>query len=115
MFIWDCTGARALLPACVARSAFALALVVPLTAPRAETDCASLDIGLASTSDFSKIKCNSDSSTGGGLSQTEEGIDATSAATLFVVRHATAGVRTYFMRTNTRHIIDAVSAFAKIE
>jgi len=95
--------------------AFTLFFVVPLSAPRAETDCASLDIALASTSGFSEIECSRESFAGGGPSQTEEGIFASNAATIFVVRHEAAGVRTYFTRTNTRQIIDMVSTFAKIE
>jgi|SRR5215470_8173931 len=95
---------------------FTVALVAPLSALwAADADCESLGIALASTSGFNEIKCTSGGSGGGGLSQTEEGIVASGAATLFVIRHAAAGVRTYFTRASTRQITDAVSAFGKIE
>jgi hypothetical protein len=101
-------------------TAFALALTfalaTPLAAPRAaDADCESLDIGLSSTSGFDKVTCSSGGSGGGGLSETEEGIFARGVARFFVVRHAAAGVRTYYTRVGTRRIIDSVSAFSTIE
>jgi hypothetical protein len=100
----------------VAALALTLALAAPLSAPRAaDADCESLDIGLSSRSGFSEITCSSGGSGGGGLSETEEGIFAKGAAKFFVVRHAAAGVRTYYTRVSTRQIIDSVSAFSKIE
>jgi hypothetical protein len=89
--------------------------MMPLAAPRAETDCASLNIAIASSAEFSKVTCDSASFSGGGPSRTEEGIVASDPVSLFVVRHAVAGVRTYFCRVDTRALIDSGSAFAKIE
>lgn len=95
--------------------ALALALVVPLSTPRAETDCASLDIAIEPAAEFSKVTCDSGSFSGGGPSRTEEGIVASNSVSLFAVRHAVAGVRTYFSRTDTRVFIDNGSPFSKIE
>jgi hypothetical protein len=103
------------LPSRLAGAALALALVIPLSAPRAETDCASLDITIEPSAEFPDIKCDSGSFAGGGPSRIEEGIVASGAGSLFVVRHAVAGVRTYFNRFDTRVFIDAGSTFAKIE
>jgi hypothetical protein len=103
------------IPFRISRTALALTLVVPLSAPRAETDCASLDIAFESGAEFSKFTCDSGSFGGGGPSRTEEGIVASGSASLFVVRHAVAGVRTYFSRRDTRVFIDDGSTFAKIE
>lgn len=106
---------RVRVPSRLSTSALALALVVPLSAPRAETDCASLDIAIEAAAEFSKFTCDSGSFAGGGPSRTEEGIVASGSASLFVVRHAVAGVRTYFSRMDTRQFIDDGSTFAKIE
>jgi hypothetical protein len=96
-------------------AAFALALVVPLSAPLAETDCGSLDIALESSAEFPELKCDTSSFAGGGPSQTEEGIVASGTGSLFVIRHVVAGVRTYFNRQDTRALVDIGGAFAKIE
>ena len=109
---------RLYLARCAAGFALALsvALAVPLSALRAaDADCESLDIALSSTSGFNEITCSSGGSGGGGLSETEEAIFASGAARFFVVRHATAGVRTYFSRRSTREIIDYGSAFGTVE
>jgi hypothetical protein len=103
------------LPSRLVKTALALALVIPLSAPRAETDCASLDIAIESSAGFSETRCDSGSFSGGGPSRTEEGIVASGSGSLFVVRHAVAGVRTYFNRMDTRALVDAGSPFAKIE
>ena len=103
------------LPSRLAGAVLALALVIPLSAPRAETDCASLDIAIESSAEFPDIKCDSGSFAGGGPSHTAEGIVASDAASFFVVRHAVAGVRTYFTRLETRALIDQGATFAKIE
>jgi hypothetical protein len=89
--------------------------MLPFAAPAAETDCASLDIALEPSAEFPKIACDSGSFGGGGPSRTEEGVVATGAASLFVVRHAVAGVRTYFDRLDTRAFIDDGTVFARIE
>jgi hypothetical protein len=93
----------------------ALALAIPFSAPRAETDCESLDIALDPAAGFSKLACDSGSFAGGGPSHTAEGIVASDAASFFVVRHAVAGVRTYFTRLETRALIDQGATFEKIE
>jgi hypothetical protein len=100
---------------CAAMAAFALVLLFPLSAPRAEVDCASLGIALDPSAGFSETKCDSGSYSGGGPSHTVEGIVGSGLASIFVVRHATAGVRTYFNRMDTRVLIDSESPFAKIE
>jgi hypothetical protein len=99
----------------LARCVLALALVIPVSAPRAETECASLDIALDPAAGFSKLTCDSGTFGGGGPSRTEEGIMASGPASLFAVRHAVAGVRTYFTRVDTRVLIDMGSPFARIE
>ena len=106
---------RPSLPLFAARAAFALALLIPFSAPRAEADCASLGIALDPSAGFSETKCDSGNYSGGGPSHTAEGIVASGLASVFVVRHATAGVRTYFSRTDTRVLVDGDSPFAKIE
>jgi hypothetical protein len=106
---------RAYVPLRLLKTALALAFVIPLSAPLAETDCGSLDIALKSSAEFSKVTCDSASYTGGGPSRTEEGIAASGLGALFNVRHAVAGVRTYFSRVDTRVLIDNGSIFSKIE
>jgi len=93
----------------------ALALVVPFSAARAETDCESLDIALDSAAGLSKRSCDTGSFTGGGPSHTAEGIVASDGMSFFVIRHAVAGVRTYFTRLDTRALIDQGETFAKVE
>ncbi len=95
--------------------ALALALVVPLSAPQAGTDCGSLDIALETSAEFPKVQCDSGSFAGGGPSRTEEGIAASGAMSLFIIRHAVAGVRTYFERRDTRSFFEDATTFAKIE
>jgi hypothetical protein len=107
--------ARAAVPFGLSKAALALALVVPLSAPRAETDCASLDIAIEAPADFSEFTCDSGSFTGGGPSRTEESMVASGPASLFVVRHAVAGIHTYFNRLDTRVFIDDGTTFERIE
>ncbi len=99
----------------LAKAAFALALVVPLSAPQAKTDCASLGIELEASAEFTKIECDQGSFAGGGPSRTEEVIGAQSSTSLFVIHHATAGVRTYFERRDTRALLEGTPPFAKTE
>jgi hypothetical protein len=97
-----------------AQAALALAVAIPLTAPRAAGDCASLDIAVDLPTEFSDIKCDTGNFGGGGPSRTEESIVASGMASIFVVHHAEAGVRTYFNRQDTRALIDSWSPFGKI-
>jgi hypothetical protein len=96
-------------------AALVLALAIPLSASRAETDCAALDIALRPSAELPDVKCDSGSFMHGGPSRTEEGIVASGAESVFVIRHAVAGVRTYFERRDTRVFIDKGAAFAKVE
>jgi hypothetical protein len=96
-------------------AAFVVALAIPLSTVQAETDCASLDIALEPSAELPDVKCDSGSFMHGGPSRTEEGIVATGGEAVFVIRHAAAGVRTYFERRDTRVFIDRGAAFAKIE
>jgi len=99
-----------------AKAALALVLLIPFSAPRAETaDCASLEIALDASAGFKETKCDNGSHAGGGPSHSEEGLVAEGLASVFVVRHVTAGVRTYFDRQDTRVFIDSGTAFSKIE
>jgi hypothetical protein len=97
-----------------AQAALALVLAIPFSAPRAETDCAALEIALDSPADFPEVKCDSGSFASGGPSRTEESIVGNGAGSIFVVHHAVAGVRTYFNRLDTRALIDSWSPFGKI-
>lgn len=106
---------RYLLSARAFKAAFALTLVVPLSAPRAETDCASLDIALDPAVHLPEVSCDNGSFAGGGPSHTMEAIVASGRASFFVIRHGVAGVRTYFNRLETRALIDSGSTFATIE
>lgn len=99
----------------LARLALALVSAIPFSAPRAETDCDSLDIAIEPSAGFSKLSCDSGSFVGGGPSHTAEVIVARDPASFFVVRHAVAGVRTYFTRMDTRALLDQPSTFARIE
>ena len=99
----------------LAKAALALALVVPLSAPLAKTDCASLDIELEASAEFTKVECDQGSFAGGGPSRTEEVIGAQGSTSLFVIRHAVAGERTYFERRDTRALLEGAPPFAKTE
>jgi hypothetical protein len=100
----------------LAMVALALALLVPLSTPRAESaDCGSLDISIEPSAGFSEFTCDSGSFAGGGPSRTEEGIVANGVGSVFIVRHAVAGVRTYFSRMDTRALVDDGSVFGKTE
>jgi hypothetical protein len=99
----------------LAKAALALALVVPLSAPLAKTDCASLDIEFEASAEFTKVECDQGSFGGGGPSETEEVIGAQSSTSLFVIHHAEAGVRTYFERRDTRGLLEGEPLFAKTE
>jgi hypothetical protein len=106
---------RPLLPLCAAKAALALVLLIPFSAPRAETDCGSLGISLDPAAGFKETRCDAASHAGGGPSHATEGFVASGLGAFFVVRHATAGVRSYFTRMDTRALVDDGSPFAKIE
>src|SRR5215813_5444431 len=106
---------RYLLSTRALKATLALILVVPLSAPRAETDCASLDIALDPAVHLPEVSCDNGSFSGGGPSHTMEAIVASGPASFFIVRHGVAGVRTYFIRMETRELVDRGTTFAKIE
>jgi len=93
----------------------ALALAAPLSAARAKTDCASLDIEFQASAEFTKVECDQGSFGGGAPSETEEVIGAQSSTSLFVIHHAEAGPRTYFDRRDTRTMLEGEQLLAKTE
>lgn len=98
----------------VAKLAFCLALV-PLSAPRAKTDCSSLDVALAIATEFTSLECDEANVAGGGPSHTAEVIIAGTSMSFFVIHHLVAGVRTYFERRDAKTLLEGTEVFANIE
>jgi hypothetical protein len=95
--------------------AFCLALVAPLTAPQARSDCSSLDFSLAIAAEFTSLECDESYVAGGGPSHTASYLYASSDESFYFIRHLVAGVRTYFQRRDTESMIEDAEFFSKIE
>lgn len=87
--------------------ACALVLLAPLSASRAETDCASLDIELKDPGEFTKVECDQGSLRHGDISGTGEVIAAQNDRSVFSIRHVTAGTHTYIMERDPRTVIES--------
>jgi len=91
-----------------------LTLALGLSLPTAHAeDCASLDIHLGSAAGYTDVECDSADSMSEGMSDTQETIRATDFRSIFLIRHLSAGNRTYLRQTDTKTMIEP--AFAKAE
>ena len=92
---------------------FAVILAAPLSAPQAKTDCSSLEIELDASAEFTTVECDQANRMGGDISASHEDINAGDSQSVFLVRHVTAGNRTYLIRSNPKTLVEP--AFANAE
>src|SRR5262245_59050048 len=104
------TGAtrRATIASCIAAIGFALIITAPCSAPRAETDCSSLDLELRDSAEFTKINCDEGSFRHGDISGTFENIIASNSHSVYSLRHEIAGTRTYIIANNPKTALASV-------
>src|SRR5262249_45702679 len=82
-------------------------LTLPLSAPRAEADCSSLNIKIKDPSEFTNAKCDQGILRNGDISGPDEVISAQNGQSVFSILHVTAGPHTYIKERDPKTVIQS--------